>query len=513
LDVNRQSLEANTMTSPLVLTLLLLLGVSLVLSLALTPVIRALARRCGLVDRPDQRRKIHGRPIPVAGGVAIVVASVTAVGLALLSDNPLRPYLADQADGLTGLLLGALVICAVGVADDYHCLRGRHKLLGQAAAVALVIHFGVLVRTVHLFNCEIELGLLAVPFTAFWLLGAINALNLIDGMDGLLSSVGLIVTLAMSALAGIHGQWAAACVAIVLAGALLGFLRYNFPPASIFLGDCGSMVVGLAVGVLAIQSSLKGPAAVALAAPTALLTIPIFDTTAAIIRRKLTGRSLYSTDRGHLHHCLLRSGLSNRRVLLLVAALCLVTVVGTLASLAWKADLFALLSALVVVAALVLTRLFGHAELVLLGQRCAALARSLLAAPADRAACQVEVHLQGSADWRALWARLTACASELELHSVRLDVNAPAIHEGYHARWDCQADVASDGLWRAEIPLTAWGHPVGRLEVAGPHDRGIVWAKIATMATLVEEIENTVTRLTAAGTTAPLAAPAEVQTV
>src|SRR5262249_13889999 len=151
--------------------------------------------------------------------------------------------------------------------------------------------------------------------------------------------------LALGAMAALQGQWAAAAVAAILAGALLGFLFYNFPPASVFLGDCGSMLIGLAVGVLAIRSSLKAPATVALAAPTALLILPIFDTTAAILRRKLTGRSLYTTDRGHLHHCLLRSGLSNRRALLAVAGLCLVTAVGALASLAWNNEALALLSA------------------------------------------------------------------------------------------------------------------------------------------------------------------------
>src|SRR5439155_5894298 len=122
----------------------------------------------------------------------------------------------------------------------------------------------------RIFDWHVELGLLAVPFTLFWLLGAINSLNLIDGMDGLLSSVGLIVTLAMAAMAVLGEQWMAACVAVALAGALLGFLRYNFPPASIFLGDSGSMLIGLVIGALAIRSSLKSPATVALAAPVAV---------------------------------------------------------------------------------------------------------------------------------------------------------------------------------------------------------------------------------------------------
>src|SRR5205085_2901248 len=154
-------------------------------------------------------------------------------------------------------------------------------------AVAIVMGFGLQIKSIGLLGMHVDLGLLAAPFTVFWLLGAINSLNLIDGMDGLLGSIGVIVTLSMAVMALLVGQWLAACVAAALAGALLGFLCFNFPPAAIFMGDCGSMLVGLVVGVLAIQSSLKGPATVALAGPLALLVIPIFDTSAAIVRRKL----------------------------------------------------------------------------------------------------------------------------------------------------------------------------------------------------------------------------------
>src|SRR5262249_14448388 len=202
-------------------------------------------------------------------------------------------------------------------------------------AVTIVISSGLVVERVRLFHYHLEFGLLAIPFTIFWLLGAINALNLIDGMDGLLTSVGLIISAAIAVMAAYQGHWMAACMAVALAGALLGFLVYNFPPARMFLGDSGSMLIGLVIGVLALQSSLKGPATVALTAPAAILAIPIFDTAAAILRRKLTGRSIYTTDRGHLHHCLLGRGLSTRVVLLCISSFCLLTGLGALASLAW----------------------------------------------------------------------------------------------------------------------------------------------------------------------------------
>jgi UDP-GlcNAc:undecaprenyl-phosphate GlcNAc-1-phosphate transferase len=310
-------------------------------------------------------------------------------------------------------------------------------------------------------------------------------------MDGLLGSIGTIVSLAIAALAALHGYWAEACVAVVLAGALLGFLCYNLPPASIFLGDGGSMLIGLVVGALAIRSSLKGPATVALAAPTALLIIPIFDTTAAILRRKLTGRSIYSTDRGHLHHCLLRRGLSRGGALVIVSALCLLTVLGVLSSIATQNEALALLSAAAVVAILVLTRLFGHAEMMLVFQSAGALARSL-SAGAGGQEHEVEVRLQGSGDWRVLWRRLLACADGLNLSGLVLDVNAPAVQEGYHARWFRRAGRAGreePEVWSADIPLTATGQPVGRITITGQRDGVAVWRKVAAVAEVAEQIE------------------------
>jgi UDP-GlcNAc:undecaprenyl-phosphate GlcNAc-1-phosphate transferase len=211
---------------------------------------------------------------------------------------------------------------------------------------------------------------------------------------------------------------------------------------------------------------------------------------AAILRRKLTGRSIYSTDRGHLHHCLLRSGLSRPRALAIVSGLCLLTVLGVLASIAWQNEALALLSAAAVVAILVLSRLFGHSEMVLVLKSAGVLARSLSGGPHQ--GHQVEVRLQGSADWRVLWQRLLSCAERLNLRGLVLDVNAPAVQEGYHARWfrtsagDGREDAA---VWLAEIPLTAAGQSVGRVTITGERDGEAVWRKLAAIAEIAEQIE------------------------
>jgi len=454
--------------------------------------LRAWSARHGLVDQPHGRRKMHANAIPVAGGVAILLSTVAALAAAAAVPGPFRDHLDEQGYNLLGLLLAAVIICAVGVADDLGCLRGRHKLFGQLLAVALVTSFGLVVRRIHLFHWQVELGLLAVPFTIFWLLGAINAFNLIDGMDGLLTSVAIIFSLAMTAMALMGGQWITACVAAALAGALLGFLRYNFPPATVFLGDSGSMLIGLVVAVLAIHSALKGPATIVLPAPIAVLTIPIFDTMAAITRRKLTGRSLYTSDRGHLHHCLLRQGLSCRHVLYCVSCFCLLTAAGALTTLALNNELFAIFAVVLVVGLLIATRLFGYAEFLLIKDCLASAVASFFSARAPSRAHQTEIRLQGTANWKQLWSKLTECADRLKLESVRLDVNAPAIHEGYHARWQRpDLDLESPGLWRAEIPVLVQGQTVGRLEIIGERDLEPLWMKIATLDQLTGTLEGT----------------------
>lgn len=345
--------------------LLIVFGSSLGLGLLLTPLCRALAARFGPIDHPDGRRKLHDKATPVAGGGAILLSLAGALLGAHWIPSPANSWFPQDGLFLPGLLLASLMICALGLVDDFRGLCARPKVLGQLSAVGIVLGAGFVVQRIRLFDWQVELGLLAVPFTALWLLGTINSLNLLDGMDGLLSSVGLILSLATAALAMLSGAWAAAYMAAALAGALLGFLPYNFPPASIFLGDSGSMLIGLIIGATALRGSLEGPATVGLVAPVAILGIPVFDTLAAIVRRKLTGRSICAGDRGHLHHCLLAHGFSTQRALLWISASCCCTAAGALGSVSFGNEWFAVIATLGVIGIHVVSRLFGSVELLL----------------------------------------------------------------------------------------------------------------------------------------------------
>ncbi len=467
------------------------------LCLLLTPPARAWAYRLRLVDKPDGRRKLHVRTIPVAGGPVILFSVAAALLAAFLCSGAIRRQAAAVAPDLLGLLLAALVICAVGVLDDFGRLRGRHKLLGQLIAIAAVIGTGVRIESIHFLKVDFPLGILAIPFTVFFLLGAINSLNLLDGMDGLLTSVALLLCLVLGFLALLAKKDVTACLAFAMAAALLAFLRYNFPPATIFLGDSGSMLIGLVIGVLAINSSLAPPARMTLIVPTALLTLPIFDTAAAILRRKLTGRSLYSTDRGHLHHCLLRRFGDPYRVLFVVSLCGVVIGAGVLAGRLLDSELAILFTSLTVVVALIATRLFGHAELRMVAQCLRTPVEFFLRGlPADEPR-QIEVRLQGTMNWHELWQRVVAWAPSLELCRLRLDVNAPAIGEGYHARWNCGPEAAEEvgELWHARIPLAVKGRTIGELEISGRRGDESIGDKIVVLARMVQDSEWLVSQL------------------
>jgi len=472
--------------------LLLLLALSCALALFLTPVVRSWATRFGLLDVPDGRRKIHTKATPVAGGLAILAATIVTLLVAWFASPLLHNRLEKDSYFLVGLMLASVLIAILGVVDDFGKLRGRYKLLGQIAVVGLVMLMGVRVESIRLLDWPLQLGWLSIPFTAFFLLGAINSLNLLDGMDGLLSVIGIIITLGFGVIAALNESWTAAYVAVILAGGILGFLRYNFPPASIFLGDSGSMLIGLIIGVLAIQSSLKATAAVGLAAPLAILTLPIMDTFAAIIRRKLTGRSIYATDRGHLHHCMMSRGLSHRKVLMAVAALCLVCVIGAWLSIFLKNEVYALLAAGIVVSILVASRLFGYVELVLIKKSLAHQTTKWFARGRRGQPRQMAMDLQGDVDWTGLWERLTLSAQELDCTFVKLDINAPAYHTSFHARWEDPVEDHAEvpATWHLVLPIAVAGTIVGRVELSGQRGPEFFWDKTAKIALLLEDFET-----------------------
>ena len=442
------------------------------------------------MDKPDGRRKLQTQPIALAGGLGVLAGGVGGLSLAFLVVPDVTGILVVAPHKLISLLAAAIGIAALGLVDDLVNLRARQKLLGQLACVLLLVLPGEYqINEITLFGQILTLGVLAVPVTVCWFLAAINAINLLDGMDGLLGTVGVIIFTALAAMAMMAGEPMTALIAVAGAGALAGFLVFNMPPATIYLGDCGSMLIGLVVAALAISASLKGPA-VAILAPSALLVLPILDTTAAVVRRKLTGRGLAAADRGHLHHEMLRSGKSRGRVLLITTTLGLIGAVGGLVGLYHQNDFIALGSGAAVVAILLATGWFGLAEVRLVRERAAAFVRAARAG----GDVSVAVRLQGTAEWAGLWNDLITAAEDMMLQSLRLDVNAPAWHEAFHGRWD-RADsrittVGPAGAWKLELPVYGHGQVIGRLAVAGPPGVAPVGDQLARLSDLLLAAET-----------------------
>ncbi|HEX2779732.1 MAG TPA: MraY family glycosyltransferase [Gemmatimonadaceae bacterium] len=306
---------------------LLAFGVAFFASLALTFVVRERARRARLFDVIDER-KIHTRQIPRVGGVAIF----WSVALTLFAMVILAGF--DGA-GLSGtqlvtVLIGGAATHLLGLWDDLRQMPARYKFAIQVAIAVAVFFAGVRIDTIALpVAGQISFGPgWALLFTTFWFVGITNAFNLIDGLDGLASGAALFALTTMFVVAIINGQPGAALVTLAVAGATLGFLRYNFHPATIFLGDSGSLFLGFMLAGIGAISSQKGSTVVAIAIPVVSLGLPVVDTSLAIIRRFLRGQPIFSADRGHIHHKLLALGHSPRKVALLLYGGCAVLALG-----------------------------------------------------------------------------------------------------------------------------------------------------------------------------------------
>ena len=285
--------------------LAILAASALLLTLLITPACRTVSRRLGWVDHPDPR-KLHRAPIPRTGGIAIFLAYAAALIL-------VRFILAhSSAHNLWTILPALLVAFATGLFDDLVNLKPWTKVAGQVLAAILACAAGIQIRNAG--GYSIENAWWHIPLTVLWLVGCANAFNLIDGLDGLATGVGIFATATAFLSALLSGNVALAVVTAPLLGALLGFLPYNFNPASIFMGDCGSNTVGFLLGCAAIVWWRSSATFLATMAPLIALAIPLLDTVLAIARRSLRHQPIFGADRGHIHHRLLARGFSPRRV-------------------------------------------------------------------------------------------------------------------------------------------------------------------------------------------------------
>ena len=280
---------------------------TLILSLTITPVVINLAHKLNFIDQPGER-KINTRVVATAGGTAIYLAFII----------PLRFFLpANQT--VKGIIIGGTFMLLLGLLDDKFEISAPVKFSGQIIGALILIYYGVKINFItNPFGGFIYLGIYAVPFTVFWIVSIINTINLIDGLDGLAAGVSIIAVLTLFAVALQENQVIAPMLAVLLAGSCFGFLKYNFNPAKIFMGDTGAMFIGYIIAAVSITGALKSAAAVTIFVPMLALAIPILDTTFAIVRRIFNDRPIGEADHGHIHHRLLAIGMNQRQAVISV---------------------------------------------------------------------------------------------------------------------------------------------------------------------------------------------------
>jgi UDP-GlcNAc:undecaprenyl-phosphate GlcNAc-1-phosphate transferase len=300
---------------------LILFVLGFLICVLLTPWVIKLAHRANLgLDAPNENRKRHEVPIPRLGGMPII--SALSIGLLLiLSTMP------EASTSFFPVLLGSVCMCGLGLWDDFKALGARKKLIGQIAIAALVYWMGLRIDRVTYPGdkwCVYLPRSLSMFLTIFWLIALPNVINLIDGFDGLASGLGLFMAVTLGIAGWLNEQMAVAWYAFTMAGALLGFLVFNFPPARIYLGDGGAYLIGFCIAALSLASSNKGSIAAVMLVTVVGLGVPILDTTFALVRRGVRGFPLFHADDEHIHHRLSDLGFSKRRVILGVYGICVV---------------------------------------------------------------------------------------------------------------------------------------------------------------------------------------------
>ncbi len=294
-----------------------------------TPLVRRMAFALGAFDDPDDDRRVHTQPTPRLGGLAIFIGFLLAL-FAMLNVALTNNYVIEHYLGTTdlahviGLLSGAILMLGVGLWDDIMGMKPGRKFLAQLVVVSIAV---VLYKfTVYGFTLPhigyVSLGLFAIPFSVFWYLGMVNAINFMDGLDGLVTGVTIIASITMIIVSWWHHEYLVAITMCALGGAAAGFLPFNYNPARIFMGDGGSLFIGFVLASAAVMGTEKVAVGISLLVPLIVLALPILDTARVIVARVSKRAPLFAPDRSHVHHQLLDFGLSQRQVVNIIYLVC-----------------------------------------------------------------------------------------------------------------------------------------------------------------------------------------------
>ncbi len=418
-------------------------AVSLLLSFLLTPIIRDRIGALGFLDHPDGGRKKHAGPVPRVGGIAIALSYAGTFAIALLLPFSYAQILHGALPDIWKLSLVGSVVFLTGVLDDLVGLNAWKKLLGILSGAVLAYCSGIRVD-IHLLPWLAAYPWVGFVVTIAWLVGCTNAFNLIDGMDGLAAGVGLFASVTMLVAALVQGNLALALATMPLVGCLIGFLRYNFNPASVFLGDSGSLLIGFLLACYGALWSQKSVALVALLAPVIAVSIPLLDVTISIARRFLRNQPIFQGDRGHIHHKLLDRGFTQTGAVLVMYGVCFFAAASSLLVGAFHNQFSGLIVILFCIPAGIGIQYLGYAEFAKAG-RLFLKGGFRRIIDAETRLHEFEKSLVRAGDLNECWSTIIEGSREFGFQGVRMSVAGVVLEDwtGWNAK----------PLWQLRIPL------------------------------------------------------------
>lgn len=427
-----------------------LFTLSFLTALLLTPLVRARAIRWGAVDLPDDDRRIHTQPTPRLGGVAIYLAFLLTLACVPFLGNLVGASFRSNLPKLAALLLPATLVFLFGVYDDFRGAAAPSKLLFQLIAAVAVYFSGYGIENLsspfggwwHL-PAPVSFGL-----TALWIIGITNAFNLIDGIDGLAAGASVFALLSILIFSIAQGNPEVSLLAVILIGAVLGFLRYNFNPATIFLGDSGSLFLGFMAAVLSLVGSQKGSTIVAIAIPLVAFGLPVTEAGLSIVRRFLRGQPIFAGDRGHIHHRLLARGFNQRQAVIVLYGVSALFALFALMLLNPQRSLAALVFFVLGVGVLFGVQHLRYAEFSELGSQLRQLNARRRAFAANVRLRQMSDELNTVQSFNQLFAALDGLSETLEFDAIQLDAGQT------HWSWRRDGPIKLDQCWMLRVPLT-----------------------------------------------------------
>ncbi len=410
----------------------------------------------------------NGGGVPRVGGASVLAATLIAMVLLMLWDNQVSQRLALFRPQALGLLGAGGAVFLLGLYDDLRGARPWQKLAVQLVAAVGLYYAGFRVDllTNPFTQSPLTLGLLSLPLTVLWLVAISNAFNLSDGLDGLAAGVGFFATLALFLLAVITGNSFMAAISIAVAGSLLGFLPHNFAPARIYLGDSGALTIGLTLGALAVQSSQKGPVLVTVAIPLMIFALPLLDVSVTTVRRFLAGHPIFHRDEEHLHHRLIKVGLTHRVAVLVLYGVAALFALASLLVINYQNALAPLVALLCGILAWVVVSRMQYPEFAELDSHFRQ------AVSTQRAVLRNQILLRkAAAEMRQMtslkdaWLECTRVLSALEFDSATCRLRRPSgeFHEWTWHSEDFAAPRGDSALWKISVPIHVNGVPAGTL--------------------------------------------------